>query len=123
MPPTPAAPAMIEPAWNEKAGATESVYTGIQQFMDWGAGPSEISLTMPPLIQFNGQAFVAFLEALLGQVNYFTFNAAFLDAYPEILLAGSPPTPRYWRLKTNQRKWQIPKDRNYRITFDCREAF
>ena len=120
-PVSPAAPASIEPLWDDITGATANVYNGDQQFFYWGVGPCQISVTMPPMQIVVGRVFAEFLEALQGQLNYFQFPTVVNLQYAEFLMNGA--SPRYWRLKSNQRTWQVPKDRYYRFSFECREAF
>lgn len=123
MPASPPAPAHLEPMFDDITGATTNVYNGDQQFFGWGVGPCQFAVSFPPMEQADGQAFAAFLQSLQGQLNYFVFNAALCAKYPEFLMTGSPPSARYWRLKKNQRGYQIPDDRYYRFSFEMREAF
>lgn len=120
MPSTPSAPASIEPAWNDIVGVSINSFTGQQQFYNWGVGPCELSVTLPPMPQSEAGAWITFLQGLQGIANYFVFTSSFAAAYPDILMSGGGQ--RYWRLKSNQRRWTVGKDRLYRIAFDCREA-
>lgn len=117
MPTSPPAPASIEAAYNRIAAATKSVFTGQVQIADFGPGPMEVSFSLPPIMQADGVNWIAFLKALKGQVNYFQFNTTFTSAWPELDLTG-----RYWRLKNNQSKYPLNKDRTYLITIDAIEA-
>jgi hypothetical protein len=121
MPAVPLAPVTIEPLLADIVASSTSVFTGAQQFYNWGVGPCELSASFPPMSQAQAQPWITFLEALQGTANYFCFSSSFQAAYSEILVNGS--NPRYWRLKDNKRKWTVDRDRYYRISLDCREAF
>jgi hypothetical protein len=121
MPAVPMAPVTIEPLLADIVASSTSVFTGAQQFYNWGVGPCELSVSFPPMSQAQAQPWIAFLEALQGTANYFCFSASFQAAYSDILISGG--SPRYWRLKDNKRKWTVDRDRYYRISLDCREAF
>lgn len=116
MPTDPAAPATAEFMANDAVAISISPFTGQQQVQNWGALPMEVSITLPPLKPAQIDAWITFLRSLQGQANVFQFSAAFMGAY-----ASSIGT-RYWRLKTNQRKWSVDRARLFGITFEAREA-
>jgi len=82
----------------------------------------EATVTMPPLTDAQAQNWIAFLRALQGPVGVFQFSAAFCAAYPTSLNNASPVTPRYWCLKSAERKWSIDANRFYGFTFDLLEV-
>ena len=116
IPSTPPAPASIEFTANDAVSINISPFTGQQQVYNWGALPMEISVSMPAMPYAVAQSWVSFLRNLQGQANVFQFTAAFTAAYSGDL--GS----RYWRLKSNQRKWSVNEARMYGIHFEAREA-
>ena len=120
MPTTPIAPASIEPAFYDIVGETMSPFTGQQQFVVWGVGPCELSVSMPAMQQAVAEAWITFLQQLQGKANYFQFPSSFTTAYADILKSSG--TARNWRLKTNKRMWRVTRGGVYHISFDCREA-
>lgn len=122
MPSTPASPQSIEFSPNDIVALSKSPFTGQQQVQNWGTGPMEASLSLPPLTDTDAQAWIAFLLALNGVANVFQFSSAFAAAYPASLKTGSPLAQRYWRLKSNQRKWSISEARVYGIQLEIIEA-
>lgn len=123
MPAKPAAPQTIEFSVVDIVAQSTSPFTGQQQIQNWGASYMEAIVSLPPLTDAQAQAWVSFLFALQGIANVFQFNSAFVAAYPLSLNNnGSPPVPRYWRLKSNQRKWSVSEARLYGIQFEIREA-
>ena len=122
IPADPPAPASMEFRKVRIAAVAENPFTGQQQVQDWQAEYMAGSVSLPPLTRAQAADWVAFLEDLQGVVNVFQFGAAFAAAYPETLMAGSPPAQRYWRLKSNESSWRVEADRYTRITFEVREA-
>lgn len=116
IPTVPPAPQSIEFDQFDFVASTSSPFTGQQQIQDWNANNMGLRVNLPPLIYSTAQTWVAFLRSLKGIAGVFQFTPAFMAAYPNDL--GT----RYWRLKSNQRKWVISKDRVYLISFECREA-
>lgn len=116
IPSSPPAPASIEFSVVDIVSGNVSPFTGQMQIYDWNANYMEASVTLPPLPYTDGQQWVTFLRSLKGIAGVFQFSAAFMAAYPNDI--GT----RYWRLKSNLRKWSVTKDRYYGIQFDCREA-
>jgi hypothetical protein len=123
MPDTPPAPSALEIVLMDVVAMARNPFTGQQLTQDWNAGWKELSVTVPPLNDAEAQPWLAFLAALKGTRNVFQFHTAVCAAYPLTLQGGSPPTPLYWRLKTNERKYTIDPDRYYRIQFEVIEAF
>lgn len=123
IPGTPPAPASIEFSVVDIVSGNVSPFTGQMQVYQWGATYMEAMVYMPPMTDTDAQEWLAFLRALQGIANVFQFTSAFAAKYPESITAGtSPPQPRYWRLKSNTRKWSINDSRLYGISFEIREA-
>ena len=120
MPDTPA-PAAIEFARNDLVAANTNPFSGQQQVQDWQASYMEASVLMPPMPKAQAQTWIAFLVALHGMANVFTFPTALVASYPESLTTNGT-TNRYWRLKSNQAKWSLKRASMYGITFEIREA-
>lgn len=119
MPGTPPAPASFEMAWVDIAGANTSPFNGQQQVQYWSGPWQEGSVSMPPMIYAIGQEWIAFLQNLQGINNVFQFSAAFQAAYPnEFNISGA----KYYRLKSNVRKWSVSNQRVYGISFEFRTA-
>lgn len=122
MPSTPSAPASIEFSVIDIVAMSKSPFTGQQQIQDWNASYMEASVSLPPLTDSQAQDWLTFFFALKGVANVFQFTTAFAAAYPKSLKTGSPLAQRYWRLKSNLRKWSIGEARVYGIQFECAEA-
>lgn len=122
IPSTPASPASIEFSANDIVALSKSPFNGQQQVQNWGTGPMEASVSLPPLTDAQAQDWIAFLFALQGMANVFQFTSAFAAAYPASVKTGSPLAQRYWRLKSNQRKWSVSEARVYGIQFEIIEA-
>ena len=116
MPSTPASPQSIEFSVVDIVAMSVSPFTGQQQVQDWQSTFMEGSASLPPLTIAQADAWLTFLRDLKGMRNVFQFGAAFAAAYSSSI--GS----RYWRLKSNQRKWSITEARLYGIQFEFREA-
>ena len=116
IPAYPPAPASFEVNEMNIIGLSTSPFTGQQQVYDWNAEWTEASVTMPAMPFDVAQPWVTFLKDLKGAKCVFQFSTSFGAAYPEI---GT----RYWRLKSNARRWSVTRDRVYSIQFDIREAF
>lgn len=116
MPSAPAAPASIEFSVFDPVAISKSPFTGQQQVQRWGFSWMEASVSMPPLTKAQAQAWVQWLRDLNGMANVFQFGTAFDVAYNESVKS------KYWRLKSNTRKWSISEARMYGIQFDIQEA-
>jgi hypothetical protein len=116
IPTSPPAPASIEFTQIDNVAISVSPFTGQQQTQDWQATYMEASVSLPPLTYAQAQAWVTFLRNLKGVAGVFQFGSAFTAAYSADL--GT----RYWRLKSNARKWSVTNARLYGIQFDVREA-
>ena len=116
IPSFPPAPQSIEFDQTDFVAMTISPFTGQQQIQDWQANIMGLRVIMPPMTYTTAQPWIAFLRSLVGMANTFQFSSAFTAAYANDL--GG----RFWRLKSNDRKWVVSKDRVYLITFECREA-
>jgi hypothetical protein len=125
MPATPAASSAIEAALVAVVGMTRNPFTGAQWTQDWQAGWKELSLPLRPMTAAEAAPWLAFLAALNGPGNVFTFGSAFCAAYPGLLTDGALPTPNplYWRLKSGLNKVTVGEDRYYRIPLDVIQAF
>src|SRR5579859_3962193 len=103
-----------------------SPFTGQQQVQNWNSQYVEGSISLPPMSDSDAQSWLTFLYNLQGMANVFQFPAAIAAKYPASFTTdsrSSPPGARYWRLKSNQRKWSISEASIYGIQFDFREAF
>src|ERR1041385_4715845 len=116
IPADPPAPQSIEFSQIDIVAQSISPFTGQQQLQDWNANYMEASVSLPPLTDAQAQAWIQFLRDLKGMANVFKFSDAFVAAYESSI--GN----RYWRLKSNQRKWSISEARVYGISFEIREA-
>ena len=116
MPSTPSAPANIEFTARDAVSMSVSPFIGTQQTYYWGDLPMECSVSMSAMPHAVAQPWVTWLRALQGVMNVFQFGAAFTAAY-----SGDLGT-RYWRLKSNQRKWSVSEARMYGIHFECVEV-
>ncbi len=116
IPSSPPAPSSIEFVQIDIVALSKSSFTGQQQVQDWQASYMEASVSLPPLTDAQAIEWIAFLRDLKGVANVFQFTAEFAAAYPDSV------GDRYWRLKSNQRKWSITEARLYGIQFDIMEA-
>lgn len=116
MPTDPAAPASIEFSVIDVVAVSKSPFTGQQQVQDWGSTFMEANVSLPPLTATQAEDWITFLRDLKGMANVFQFGAAFAAAYSSSI--GS----RYWRLKSNQRKWSVGEARVFGIQFEVMEA-
>jgi hypothetical protein len=116
IPAIPAAPSSIEFTVSDAVALSISPFTGQQQVQNWGSLPMEASVSLPPLPIAVAENWITFLRALNGMANVFQFGASFAGVY-----ASSVGT-RYWRLKSNQRKWSVGNARLFGIQFELREA-
>jgi hypothetical protein len=116
IPSYPPAPASIEFSAFDIVALSKSPFTGQQQVQDWGPGPMEAKVSLPPLTDAQAQPWISFLFALKGMANVFQFTPEFTAAYPASL------GDRFWRLKSNQRSWSINGQRLYGISFEIIEA-
>ncbi len=116
IPTNPPAPASIEFIIDDAVAINISLFTGQQQTQNWGPLPEEAIVAYPPLTQTQSEAWITFLRALNGMANVFQFGSAFATQYASSI--GS----RYWRLKTNTRKWSISEMRVFGVQFEIREA-
>jgi hypothetical protein len=122
IPTTPSAPASFEIGPLAIVGANTNPFTGQQQIQDWGTGYWEASVILPTMTQSQAQPWIEFFQALRGMAGVFQFGSAVCEKFPLELMAGSPPSPRYWRLKQNSVKWSIKPGPFYNLTFEIREA-
>jgi hypothetical protein len=116
MPTDPPSPQSIEFSAMDKVAVNISPFTGQQQIQDWLVPTREATVQLPPLTAAQADAWITFLVDLKGMANVFQFGTAFSAAYSSSI--GS----RYWRLKSNQRKWSISEARVYGIQFEIMEA-
>lgn len=116
MPTDPPSPQSMEFSVVDIVAVSRSAFTGQQQIQDWQATYMEASVSLPPLTIAQADAWITFLRDLKGMANVFQFQTAFSSAYSSSI--GS----RYWRLKSNQRKWSITEARVYGIQFEIMEA-
>src|SRR5216684_2650377 len=77
--------------------------------------PASIEFIIDDAVAINISLFT-FLRALNGMANVFQFGSAFATQYASSI--GS----RYWRLKTNTRKWSSSEMRVFGVQFEIREA-
>ncbi len=116
IPSSPSAPASIEFSQIDIVAISTSGFTGQQQVQDWQASYMEANVSLPALTDEQAQDWIQFLRDLKGVANVFQFTAEFATAYPASI--GT----RYWRLKSNQRKWSVSEARLYGVQFEIREA-
>lgn len=121
LPTTPPAPASIEFARNDIAGAITNPFTAQQQIYDWQAGWWEASVSYAEMTKANAQAWVTFLRDLKGMNGVFQFSATLCAQFTQELTTDGT-TPRYFRLKQNQTKWHVRPGIFYAVTFEIREA-
>lgn len=116
IPPTPVAPSSIDFTTSYAVAISLSPFSNAQQIYDWNSSLMECSVAWPAMSPATAGAWITFLQALKGPVNYFAFTSAFTAEYAASL--GS----RFWRLKTNTVKWTVMPNRYYSISFEIREA-
>lgn len=122
VPAFPPAPTSFELSQIDMVAMNISPFTGEQQVQVWpGASPGtaatrmEGSVTMPNMKQPDAENWIQFLRDLQGQGGVFQWGAACQAAFPEI---GA----RFWRLKSNTRKWSVVPGFIYAMRFDIMEA-
>lgn len=74
MPTIPAAPRTVDWTMNDVVASVISPFTGQQQIQDWQAGWMEASVSMPPMVHADAQAWAAFFMACRGMANTFLFG-------------------------------------------------
>jgi len=116
IPTDPPAPQSIEFSVFDVVALSRSPFTGQQQVQDWNATFMEANVSLPPLTADQAEAWISFLRDLKGVANVFQFGADFAAAYPSSI------GDRYWRLKSNQRKWSVGEARVFGIQFEVMEA-
>jgi hypothetical protein len=89
MPTIPAAPRTVDWIMNDVVASVISPFTGQQQIQDWQAGWMEASVSMPPMVHADAQAWAAFFMACRGMANTFLF-ADPLAVAPRGSGAGTP---------------------------------
>lgn len=115
VPAFPPAPASFEMAQIDMVAMNVSPFTGQQQVQNWNATRMECSVQMPNMKKVDAENWIQFLRDLQGQAGVFQWGAACQAAFPEI---GA----RYWRLKSNTRKWAVIPGFIYSMHFDIMEA-
>lgn len=118
--PTSPVPAGVEGQFTALVAASENPFNAQEQVQDWGSQFYEVAVTMPPMKQSDGQAWIAFLVACRGRAGVFQFPSAFVSDFPETFTVDGTDQP-YWEL-TDMAKWSIKRGKIYGISFNCRQA-